>query len=113
MTDDRRQSKRFSIRQIIDLTFPREAFFQAEGLNLSEGGMMCKSSYPVEPLMRVYLMLSLARGDGSYLLKTEGSVVHVEKKAGAYLFGVAFEHLEPQDLEALRAYLKSLEGQTG
>ena len=112
MSDDRRQSRRFALRQIIDVTFPRETMFQAEGLNLSEGGMMCRTSHPVEPLARVYLMLSLSTASGSYMLKTEGCIVHVEQKGDQYLFGMAFEHLEGQDLEALRAYLGSLDPET-
>ncbi len=111
MGKDRRQHERFTIRQMIDITFPRENYLQAEGLNLSEGGMMCRTTYPVEPLTRVFLMLSLptgAAGGEEYLLKTEANVVYVRQEADEYVFGVAFAGLSRQDSEALRGFLDSL-----
>jgi c-di-GMP-binding flagellar brake protein YcgR len=109
MSDERRRHERFAIRQMLEISFAREVFFQAEGLNISEGGMMCRTDYPVEPLTKVYLIVSIPGKTGEHLLKTEGTVIHTRKEAGEYVFGVTFNDLGEQDIQALQAYLQSLE----
>ncbi len=114
---EKRRYERFEVRQIIDIAFPRETFFHAEGLNLGEGGMLCRTSYPIEPLSTVYFLLELsapklpqdstARLPQAHIIKTQGTVVHTRVDEDGTVFGVEFEDLTDADRDALRAYLET------
>lgn len=108
MGTERRQFIRYQISQCIKLSMGHEAFFEAEGIDLSAGGLRCRSTYALEPLSRLFLMLHLKGDAGSYDLKTEASVVHVRQEGDGYEYGVQFDPLPQEDRDALNAYLSSL-----
>ena len=72
MGDEKRIFKRFNLYQIIDMGMEGEKFFTAEGIDLSLGGVNCKSSYPVDPLSHVFIILKIPKGSENYEIKTEG-----------------------------------------
>jgi hypothetical protein len=94
---------------MIELTYMKERFLQAEAVNISEGGILCRSDAAVEPLTRVYLMLHIPRGGEDYVMKAEGVVMHADKKDDSWLFGIAFDNLTGADREAIRGYLATCE----
>jgi c-di-GMP-binding flagellar brake protein YcgR len=105
---ERRQYARYQISQSIKLSMGHESFFEAESIDISAGGLRCRSTYSLEPLARIYLMLRLPAAAGERVLQTEASVVHVRKVDDAYEYGVQFDPLPQEDRDALNAYLASL-----
>jgi len=83
----------------------REKNISAESVNISEGGILCRSDEPVEPLTSVFLMLSIPGETGDYLMKIEGMVMHSAQREGSWLFGVAFNQLSQEDRHAIAEYL--------
>lgn len=109
MDSDRRQARRFQISQSIKLSMGHESFFEAEGLDLSAGGLRCSSAYALESLTRVFLMLRIpAEAGKEHILNTEASVVHVRKVDDRYEYGIQFDPLPQEDLDVLNRYLASL-----
>jgi len=107
---EKRRHRRFAVRQMIEMAFPRETFFTAEGINLSEGGMYCRTDYPIEPYTKVYFMLNIPDGASDSVLRAEGTVIHTRSEDGGTVFGVSFEDFPPADVNAIRAYLDSIAG---
>jgi hypothetical protein len=99
---------RFQISQSIKLSFGHEAFFEAEGADISEGGLRCRSTYSLEPLTRLFLMLRVPKSGGQSIVKTEASVVHVLKTEAGYEYGIQFDPLPQADRDVLKSYLASL-----
>ena len=83
----------------------REKTISAESVNISEGGVFCRSDEPVEPLTSVFLMLSVPGEAGDHLIKVEGVVMHAAQKEGSCFFGVAFNELSQEDRRAISEYL--------
>ena len=106
---EQRKFERFKVHQMVETSFDRERFVPAEGLDISEGGMLCSTSEPVDPLARIELLISLPRAETEHLIKTEATVVRVEKEGDDYLIGVQFDALLSEDLDALRNYLEALQ----
>lgn len=107
MNEERRKHPRVVLSQLIEMSLMHEHYVQAETVNVSEGGLLCRSNSPVEPLTTVYLMLSIPTEGGDYMLKTEGAVMHLRKEGEAYTFGIAFSALNDKDRETLRGYTAS------
>jgi len=105
---ERRQSARYQISQSIKLSMGHESFFEAESVDLGAGGLRCRSTYALEPLTRIFLMLRLPSDSGDYTLQTEASVVHVRRMDEVYEYGIQFDPLEQADRDALNAHLASL-----
>jgi len=107
-SSEKRKHRRFAVRQMIEMAFPRETFFTAEGLNLSEGGMYCRTDYPIEPYSKVYFMLNVPDGANDSVLRAEGTVIHTRSEDGGTVFGVSFSDFTPADKKAIRTYLDSM-----
>ena len=107
MDKERRAHQRCRVSQLIELSYMKERFLQAESVNISEGGILCRSESAVEPLTRVFLMLQIPRGGEDYVMKAEGVVMHTDKQGDSWLFGIAFDNLSDADREAIHVYLTS------
>ena len=103
MSKEKRKHRRFNISQIIELDFMKEKYFEANGLNISEGGILCSSTYPVEPLARVFLMINIPLPDKEFTLKTEGIVMHSKKERNKYIFGISFTDLAQEEKKILKS----------
>lgn len=108
MAQDKRRFPRFKISQMVDIAFPRETFFHAEGVNISEGGMLCKTNYDIEPLSQVFFMVNVEHAGGSRMVKTRGTVIHTRKDGDEIVFGVSFDEIDEADRAALQAYIQEL-----
>ncbi len=109
MPQDKRRHPRFTISQFISVSFDRESFVQVSAEDISQGGMRCRTAVPIDPLTRVFLMVTIPTITGDYILKVEGVVVHSRKDGPDYALGVQFVDLMDSDKEALQEYLSSLE----
>ena len=105
---ERREHRRCSLTQLLDVTLMRERDIEASAMELSEGGLLCKSSAPVDLLSAVYLMLRIPTAGPDYMLKTEGVVMHQRREGEDWVFGIAFGPLTARDKEALRSYLDTV-----
>ena len=105
---EQRKFQRFKIHQMVETSLDGERFIPVDGLDISEGGLRCCSSEPVDPLARIELLVSLPGENEEHLIKAEATVVRVEKIGDDYHLGVQFDALLSEDLEALRAYLEIL-----
>jgi len=107
MQTERRKHNRFDIPQIFKIEFMREDPFEASGLNISEGGLLCETDYPIEPLSRVFMTFILP-DKGHEILRNEGSVLRVTKKNHKYHFAVGFGDMTDEDRAQLRKYLNAV-----
>ena len=108
MPDDKRKYARFSIEQFVEMSYLHETFINAEGINISEGGILCKTTFPIEPLDKAFIMLKIPIKDKEYMLKLNGVIIHYQKKDDYYLFGVEFTDIEDSDKKILKEYLSML-----
>jgi len=107
MREEKRRYSRVVLTQLIEVSLMHEKFVPAETVDISECGILCRSSQPVEPLTPVFLMLRIPTDQGEYQLQTEGIVMHSRKEGDACFFGIAFSSLSERDKEVLRAYTAS------
>ena len=105
MIVEKREHRRCSITQLLDVTLMKERDIHAAAVDLSEGGVLCRGSSPVDLQSPVYLMLRIPTEGEDYILKTEGVVMHEAKDGDSWTFGVAFGPLSDADKEAVRSYL--------
>jgi c-di-GMP-binding flagellar brake protein YcgR len=108
MSGEKRVHPRFTISQFISVSYDGESFMRVTAEDISQGGMSCSSLEPVDPMTGVFLMLSIPTRGGDHILKTEGKVLHCQKKDGRYLLGVKFQDLFESDKQALTEYLSLL-----
>ncbi|MGL4370398.1 MAG: PilZ domain-containing protein, partial [Spirochaetota bacterium] len=63
MNTERRKHPRFSIAQAIEIKFPKEVIFEAEGLDLSEDGMRIRTERHLEPDAKIFIMIQTGEGE--------------------------------------------------
>ena len=102
---EKRGFVRFQIHQMIRLSYGKEEYLQGEGINLSEGGLLCRTDHPIEPYSKVFLMMTIPESEGMKAVNCEGIVVRSEKGASGYENGIAFSELKSEDRRALELYL--------
>jgi c-di-GMP-binding flagellar brake protein YcgR len=92
---------------MVETSFDREKFIPAEGLDISEGGLRCRSPEPVDPLSQIFLIVSIPKEGGEHLIKAEATVVRVEKKKNGYVYGICFNQLSETDAQSIRRCLET------
>ncbi|MBN1531839.1 MAG: PilZ domain-containing protein [Spirochaetes bacterium] len=106
MAKEHRRFPRFSINRIVEIGIMRSDTFSAEGINISEGGVLCESTYPVEPLAKVTVMFTIETAGKDHTIECDGSVAHVKRKGKKYLFGIHFADIDPDDQKLIRDTFK-------
>lgn len=101
---ERRKYIRFEIDQMIELSYDREKFVQATGVDLSEKGLQCKTSDYVEPYTKLFLMFQVPLGDSTETVKCEGIVLRSHKSGNNYSTAVTFSNLGGKDQEIIEKY---------
>ena len=101
---ERRKYARFSIDQMIELSYGREQYVEAAGVDLSEKGVLCLTSEPVEPGARVFLMFQVPADEDSRTIKCEGVVVRCNQKGNQYTTAVSFSDLSAEDEKVIEEY---------
>ena len=107
---ERRQHIRFSISQAIEVTFSRETYVYMEGVNLSESGMLCRSSESVETGGRLYLMFSVPVKDEEVIIRCEGIVMRCLPDDGMFRIGILFTGLPEEDRKKIEEYSREVLG---
>jgi c-di-GMP-binding flagellar brake protein YcgR len=104
MEQDKRKHPRFKIDQIIRLTYGNELFIQASGINISEGGVFCRTMEYVEPYTKVLILMEAATDSGEMELSSEGMVTRIEDDGEDYLAAIEFSSMNESDKEKLKKY---------
>jgi hypothetical protein len=106
MTTDRRQDPRFSIEQIVEISFGREAFVRGSGINISKTGILCETDGYLEPSSQVSLQLTIQMGSEIHRFNCEGIVVRTDEAKGTFQSGISFTDLRAADARKLGLFLK-------
>jgi hypothetical protein len=110
--EEKRKSPRFKIKQIIAYLPNREEYVYAEGIDISRGGMKCRSPECIEPMTNLFMMLKLpseCSADGMRTVQCEGYVSHATMEDGKCVFGVRINSVYEADRPFFESYLSSLE----
>jgi hypothetical protein len=106
--DDRRAYQRFSINQLVEMDLGRESFIMAEGLNISENGILCASVEQCGLHEKVFLMMTLPLASGDRVIKCEGLVMRSEYNGASWDTGIMFGDLDEDCTGALNEFLGRL-----
>jgi c-di-GMP-binding flagellar brake protein YcgR len=106
MQSERRNSPRFPIEQFLDVSYTREKYIKASGINISSNGMLCELESIVEPYSKIYILLDLK--DKKDPIEIEGIIIRIEKSGKRYRAGVEFSELYSEDKTRLKKFIKSL-----
>lgn len=110
MATERRRAPRFQVSQLIELGFGRESQVAASGLNISSGGLLCRTEPYVEPGTRVFLSIHLPTDD---IVNCEGIVLRSEKTSEGYFeAAISFTEFQGDAAAALVRYLGGQESGT-
>ena len=105
-TKDKRRSKRFSVRQLVDISPTKENFLKATGVNLSESGILCKlESEEVDSYANVFLMLDVP--DSKESLQVEGVVVRIDKQGSNTFLAIEFSNVEAKEKKLINKIIKN------
>lgn len=106
--EEKRESPRFSINQMIGYYPNREEYLWAEGINISMGGISCRSKEPIDTMTNVFVMVRVQAPEGERLVRIEGYVAHAEMVEGFCRFGISVTRIFDEDRPYLESYLASL-----
>lgn len=110
METERRSRQRFRLSRMGVYDIARERYIQAQGSDISRGGMSFVSEEYVQPQTAVWLSFSIPVPDGSWReIDAEGVVANVGDLASGCRFGVVFSRMTPEDRSALEAFADLLE----
>lgn len=101
---ERRKHPRFEIDQVVELSYGKETFAQATGINLSEQGILCRTRDELQPYGRVFLMFHVPVGDTRKTIRCEGIVLRSVKDGEDYHTAVEFANLRSEDQSVIRTY---------
>ena len=104
MGTEKRKSQRFSITQLVDISDNRETFYKASSINISESGLLCEVSNPINIYNKMYLMLNIPPSEDP--VEIEGVVVRVQRKAKKFEVAIEFIDMDENDRKSLRKLLK-------
>lgn len=113
MTGERRRAPRFSLEQVIEMSYGHESFVNARGVNISKTGLLCTSDSYLEPYTTVVLTIKVPSGPEGQILNCEGIVIRSTEENGGYTTAISFMSFRGQDAETLNAFLGERESLNG
>lgn len=106
MATERRHDPRFSVEQIVEISFGREAFVRGTGINISKTGILCETDGYLEPTSQVSLQLTIQIGSQIHRFNCEGIVIRTDEANGTFQSGISFTDLREPDARKLAIFLK-------
>ncbi len=103
-----RRKQRFSLQMLIELSYNKENFIDASGIDISSVGIGCKSGNPLS-LSNTYLMMKLFVDGNEEIIECEGMVIYSRKSDDYYRSGINFTDFKDSGKEKLDKFLKSYE----
>lgn len=104
MRTERRKSPRFLINQMIEMELGKENFISAEGINISEEGLLCHTSESLEPYSRVYMQIAL-EGTKKQIITCEGVVVRCKRNKKNFDMALEFADLDESDRKKIHNFV--------
>ena len=106
MSAENRKHPRFEINQLVELDFEKETFIRADGANLSEGGVLCRTEEPCELHSTVFMMMTLSLKGNDRIIKCEGIVVRSEKKGKEWEVGISITSMDGASRKIFSEFIK-------
>ena len=91
---ERRKRERFAMSQVIELSTSEGQIVRAEGINLSEGGLLCRAKVEIPKGTLVKFQLLIPAGKSSMSIACEGFVLRCIESDGQYNIVVDFTDQE-------------------
>ena len=105
MGEEKRGHSRFKIQQMIELSFGKETFVQANGVDISEGGLFCQTSEPIDPQTELFIMIGLETDGEDQTIRCEGMVTRSLQSNDGYDVGVSFMGMQEGDREKIKTFI--------
>lgn len=90
MTEERRRHPRFPMKQPMDLFLVDGTSIKVRGLNIAEGGMLCRGSRNLPVGTDVMFKLMIPGKESSMTVDCQGSVLWTVKNGAEYDIAVRF-----------------------
>lgn len=103
---ERRRDQRFALQQLVELGFGRERYLHAEGINISESGIRCRTNEELDLSTTVTVYFTLdADEENPETLRAEAVVVRSDPlNEEEFDVGMEFSMLSPWTDRRLVAY---------
>ncbi|HPS85542.1 MAG TPA: PilZ domain-containing protein [Spirochaetota bacterium] len=88
MVSERRKHPRFGISQLVEVDLGQEKYINAEGINLSRNGVLCKTEDECPLYSRVLLMVTLPYKNEERIVNMEGIVSRSVHKGKGWETGI-------------------------
>ena len=104
---ERRHHHRFHIAQAIEIKFPKETMFDADGIDLSENGLRIRTHRDMETYAKVFIMVKTGDQEDD---KFYFDAVVIWKKGAHenYEYGLNIANIDHDSLLRLKKFVKSL-----
>lgn len=106
MTTERRKHPRFELNQVMDLTFGKERLIQAEGVNISAGGVLCRTEEFCEAGTRVSLLITVAVKKKEWQIPCEGVVIRSQREKQRYDTAISFTDMSDDAARHFHDFIK-------
>lgn len=103
--EERRQQPRFAFEYMIDLATGRETSYSVEGLDISEGGMLCQVKERLNVGERTSALFTLVLNDERKSVCCWATVTHVKRGTEGYLIGFKFSGLNDEAESVIKNYI--------
>lgn len=104
---ERRHHHRFHIAQAIEIEFPKEISFEAEGIDLSETGLRIKTRQDMDTYAKVFILIKTGEEETD---KFYFDAVVIWKKGAHenYEYGLNIADIDHDSLARLKKFVKTL-----
>lgn len=89
MSNERRTRERFPMTRSVELKTGDDTVITAQGINISEGGVLCRAMTSVAPGVNVAFQLVIPAGKTDITVECEGMVLRCVENSGQ--FDIAIE----------------------
>lgn len=107
MSAERRVHHRFPIAQAIEIEFPKETVFEAEGLDLSLDGLRIQTDRIMDLYAKIFIMIQTGDGEEDRFY-FDGVISWVRGQGKKHQYGIQITDISPDNLEHLIRFTHKL-----
>ncbi|PKL15888.1 MAG: hypothetical protein CVV49_19135 [Spirochaetae bacterium HGW-Spirochaetae-5] len=82
--NDKRRHERMDIKQVLELSTSEGAVINAQGVNISESGLLCRTDMEIPAGTFIMFKLLIPSGKSEMLIPCEGIVLKCSEKNGKF-----------------------------
>lgn len=105
MASEHRKTPRYSVRQVVEIAHGRHTVVWGDAINLSKSGILCRTSGPVSPSIRVLVSMFLPNGAR---VDCDGVVVRSQIVDGEHRAAIEFSSFHGNGSAGLERFLSYL-----